>query len=147
MPHAYNPDVPLETTSGGDPQDPGGTMTACREVQLMRLRANRPEMDRLAFVQTMRDARVSAGYTSRELSEILGVPRTEVEHWFRLDRYGNLPRPEIWPIIRDLLGIEGWDEVGTVIWTDCEYEMAGRAYLPDGVCPTILIGPRYVVIE
>lgn len=73
----------------------------------------------------------------REVAEAIAVPVTEAEHWFRTDRYNAPPEVSIWPRVRDLLDIRGWDEVGVSIPVPNMFEMGGRAYHENGLCPTI----------
>lgn len=117
----------------------------CIEVKLERLVVMRPPFDRIQLTSLLREKKKERGLTTKEIAESLNLSLTEVEHWFRTDAYGNAPSPDIWNNVRDLMGIEGWDEVGSVIYKDNVFEMAGRAYLEDGVCPTILLSPPMIV--
>lgn len=113
-------------------------MTECRTVTLMRLAAQRPTVDQDRLTEEMNRQRHTLGLTIRQIAAAMGVRMTEAEHWFRTDRYRSLPRPELWTALRDLLGMEGWDEVSQVTYTDYSYDMLGRAYRVDGTAPTVL---------
>lgn len=93
------------------------------EMQIRRLVAIRPDFDTRALTLEMRERRREMGLSIKVISEALNVPATECEHWFRLDRYGSPPSPDVWGRVRALLGITGWDEVGVVEYRDNVYEM------------------------
>ncbi len=44
--------------------------------------------------------------TIKKISEDLGVTKTEVEHWFRTDKYFSIPRADIWGDLKKLLKIK-----------------------------------------
>ena len=45
-------------------------------------------------------------YSNREISNILGVKKTTVDHWFRTDDCFSIPDENIWFELKDLLKIE-----------------------------------------
>lgn len=74
------------------------------------------------------------------LSDILGKPKTEVEHWFRKDKYFAPPSDDIWFDLKEILGIESdtYDAFITEYeWVDGVYDMDKRAYDEEGLSPTL----------
>ena len=46
------------------------------------------------------------GWTNKKLAEELGIPVTQVEHYFRRDTSRAIPSPEIWSRMKELLGFD-----------------------------------------
>jgi predicted transcriptional regulator len=44
--------------------------------------------------------------TIREIAEQMKLPKTDVEHWFRSDKYFAIPRAEIWQQLKNILNIK-----------------------------------------
>ena len=90
--------------------------------------------------QFLKDARKSAKVTVVEISEKLGKPKSEVEHWFRSDDFFAPPTDDIWFDLKEMLGIET-DKYDAFItefeWVDGVYEIDKRAYEIDGLSPTL----------
>lgn len=84
-----------------------------------------------------------AKLTNSQISQMLGVPLTKVEHWFRRDVWFSIPDADIWYDLKDLLHIQT-DEFDLSITcfeiTEGTYDMANRAYLSYGLCPTLDTG-------
>ena len=77
--------------------------------------------------------------TNQEIADALGRPRTEVEHWFRQDKYFGIPNADIWYPLKELLNIQT-DEFDASI-TEYEYkgghyDMANRIHYGD-IAPTL----------
>lgn len=90
--------------------------------------------------QFLRDAKKSAKVSVAQISEKLGKPQTEVEHWFRTDDFFAPPTDDIWFDLKGLLGIESdtYDAFITEFeWVDGVYEIDKRAYEIDGLSPTL----------
>ena len=78
--------------------------------------------------------------TIKKISEILDIPKTEVEHWFRKDKYFSYPSPEIWSNLKDVLNIKSkkYDKFITeFIQVDGVHEQSNRVYDINGIAPTI----------
>lgn len=78
--------------------------------------------------------------TCQEIADELNRPKTEVDHWFRQDKYFAVPSADIWFSLKALLGIET-DEFDASI-TEFEYkggnyDMRNRIYTGD-VAPTLI---------
>jgi len=78
-------------------------------------------------------------YTMNELSELLGLPKTMVEHYFRIDNSRSVPSPEIWFKLKDLLGFDDtYDkEVTSIYEKTVAYEQTRRVYDEKGISPTL----------
>lgn len=73
-------------------------------------------------------------HTNREIADALDRPQTEVEHWFRQDKYFAIPNAEIWFQLKEFLGIVT-NEFDKPI-TEYEfrggcYDMQNRSYIGD----------------
>jgi hypothetical protein len=42
---------------------------------------------------------------AKEIAELLGIPATKVEHWFRKDKYFAIPDAIYWKELKSILGI------------------------------------------
>ena len=81
--------------------------------------------------------------TNKEIAEALGRPLTEVEHWFRKDRWFNIPDEDVWFPLKELLNIETteFDDFVTVFETrDGVFEKADRCYDVNGKMSTLTTG-------
>ena len=88
----------------------------------------------------LKSAKKDAKVTINEISEKLGKPKSEVEHWFRTDKYFAPPTDDIWFDLKEMLSIETdtYDAFMTEFeWVDGVYEMDKRAYDEDGLSPTL----------
>lgn len=78
--------------------------------------------------------------TNKEISEILNIPKTTVDHWFRKDDSFAIPDSNIWFKLKDLLQIKtnSFDKsITEFIEKENMYEKSNRAYLVDGISPTL----------
>lgn len=88
----------------------------------------------------LRSAKKSAKVTINNIAEKLDKPKSEVEHWFRTDKYFAPPTDDIWFDLKEMLGIETdkYDAFLTKFeWVDGVYEMDKRAYDENGLAPTL----------
>lgn len=85
------------------------------------------------------------------MASILELPTTQVEHWFRTDRYFAIPDPDIWPTLKHLLGIqteEFDDAITQFVDKPGIFEQSQRLYLIEGIAPTIMAGqPQTVIVN
>ena len=87
--------------------------------------------------------------TNKEIAEALDKPLTEVEHWFRKDKYFNIPDAEIWFDLKKLLNIETseYDDFVTVFEVrEGVFEKSHRCYDADGKMSTLLTSSNDNVI-
>lgn len=88
----------------------------------------------------LREAKKNALETNYGIAEVLGVPMTKVEHWFRQDDCFSIPDASVWLQLKELLEIET-DEFDESIMTFEEkegvYEKSERHYHVGGIAPTL----------
>ena len=91
-------------------------------------------------IKTLRNAKIEADITNREIADKLNIPLTKVEHYFRKDNSFAIPEAQIWLQLKEVLNIET-DEFDKSIMTFEEkegvYEKANRYYLDNGIAPTL----------
>jgi len=78
--------------------------------------------------------------TNNEISEILNVPKTKVEHWFRSDKSFAIPDPECWIQLKELLKIETdvFDKsITEFIVDENKYDSGNRIYDTNFPSPTL----------
>ena len=88
----------------------------------------------------LKDAKNAANISIREISEKLGKPKSEVEHWFRTDKFFAPPTEDIWFDLKQMLSIndDKYDAFLTEFeWVDGVFEMDKRAYDENGLAPTV----------
>ena len=106
-------------------------------------------LDKYSFVNMLRKQVKEAGTTKKELAEELSIPLTEVEHWFRFDKYHSFPNGKFWYDIKEVLQIEtsAYDkELTTYIEADCSYDISNRIYDSNGICPTLTSTNELVIL-
>ena len=78
--------------------------------------------------------------SNKKISELLNVPKTNVDHWFRTDNYFSIPDAEIWLNLKEVLGINN-DEFDKSIMEFEEkegvFEKSNRVYDENGLAPTL----------
>lgn len=88
----------------------------------------------------LRSHKKAANATLKDISEKLGVSKSEVDHWFRKDKYFAPPPRDVWNGLKKILDItdDRYDAFITEFeWVDGVYEMDKRAYDSDGISPTL----------
>jgi len=79
----------------------------------------------------------------RAISETLDRPQTEVEHWFRTDKYFNIPDEDVWFDLKKILNIQTteFDDFVTVFEVrEGVFEKSDRCYDVDGKMSTLMTG-------
>ena len=76
----------------------------------------------------------------KEISKKLNIPKTQVEHWFRTDKYFSIPESEIWLKLKECLCINT-NEFDSQIMQFEEregvFEKSNRVYDELGIAPTM----------
>lgn len=88
----------------------------------------------------LRSHKKAANATLKDISEKLGVSKSEVDHWFRKDKFFAPPPKDVWDGLKNMLDItdDRYDAFITEFeWVDGIYEMDKRAYESDGISPTL----------
>jgi len=96
--------------------------------------------DHKELSEFLRESKKAASATVKDISEKLGKPQSEVEHWFRTDKYFAPPTDDIWFDLKEMLGIETdkYDAYLTEFeWVDGVFEMDKRAYDESGLSSTL----------
>ena len=77
--------------------------------------------------------------TIKEIALYLDLPKTQVEHYFRVDKCRAIPSPKVWLKLKELLNLNNkYDKQVTEInETIGTYETANRLYDTDGISPTL----------
>lgn len=112
------------------------------EVKLKPVKFNRQVRKRIhstdygELCEFLRKHKKAANATMVEISERLGVSKSEVDHWFRTDKYFAPPPPEVWDELKKMLDIKD-DKYDAFItefeYVDGVYEIDKRAYDETGL--------------
>lgn len=131
----------LSTMSGGNRQP-----MILEEPQLIThniqqtVKVRKYPVDIEKLKEQLRNAKLEQDLNNRQMAEILNIPQTQVEHYFRTDNSFAIPSPEIWLKLKNILKIET-DEFDESIMTfeekDGIYEKANRVYDEQGLAPTL----------
>jgi len=132
----------LNTMQGGNRQP----KIAVKEPTIQRIdlpqmvKVRKHPVDTESLCEVLRHHKALANQNNNGISNVLGVPVTTVEHWFRRDDSFAIPDPDIWLQLKTLLKIET-DEFDEPIMTFEEkegvYEKSERHYFADGIAPTL----------
>ena len=79
-------------------------------------------------------------HSNHKLAEMLKVPKTMVEHWFRTDNSFAIPNKEIWFELKKILkiNIDDFDNsITEFIETESVFEKSNRVYDCNGISPTL----------
>lgn len=77
--------------------------------------------------------------TIGDVAMSLGIPHTQAEHYFRVDKYRTIPSPEIWLKLKELLGFDdAFDkEVTEIFEKESQFDSQKRLYSADGISKTL----------
>lgn len=116
------------------------------EIKIQRIdipqivRVRKYNVDCKLLCECLRNHKSSSKLSNKEIAEILNVPITKVEHWFRQDDCFAIPDENIWFDLKKILNIET-DEFDESIMTFEEregvYEKSNRCYHENGIAPTL----------
>lgn len=116
-------------------------MSTIRRINIPQLvKVRRYEVDCNALCDLLRKYKAKSGKSNKELSEMLGVPITKVEHWFRKDTCFAIPSADVWEALKVELAITTteFDEVITTFEDrPGVYEKTERCYFAEGIAPTL----------
>lgn len=123
---------------GGDQRE---ASAKCKQVEIARPVIRRThDADIKELKKLLRNSRKESGLTMPQIAEYFGLPKTHIEHWFRNDNSFVIPNAEFWYPLKELLGIQNNDFDAFVTEfeiVDGKYEKSKRAYMEDGLSPTI----------
>lgn len=116
----------------------------CICIQGQRIVENRKfEIDKEGLLKELRLRKKEKGISNQEIADNLGIPLTQVEHYFRQDDYWAVPDPELWDDFKKLLGItttEFDESIMTFEQSIGKYEKGDRFYDVEGLSPTLNCG-------
>lgn len=125
----------LNTMQGGDRQ-PKIAVKGFKEV----VKARKYDVNKLALSELLRISKQDAGITNKEISDVLNVPITKVEHWFRSDKSFSVPDEKIWFELKALLNITNTehDEAVTIFEEkESRFDTTNRIYDVEHLSPTL----------
>lgn len=108
----------------------------------MEVAVRKYEVNTALLCECLRDHKAGAGFSNKEIAERLGRPVTEVEHWFRTDKYFAIPDPSVWYALKKLLGIKTTEfdqSIMTFEYKGGNYDMRNRIHTGE-VSPTLTCG-------
>lgn len=94
------------------------------------------EVDIEALKKTLSKRNISI----KKISQILGVKKTLVEHWFRKDNCFSIPSAENWLQLKEILGIQTNEFDKSIMQFEEKisvHEQSNRVYDINGIAPTI----------
>ena len=79
------------------------------------------------------------GKTIGEIAKSTKLPKTQVEHYFRSDKYRAIPNPKDWMTLKTILQFDNtYDKQVTEIYEkEVEFESSRRVYSTDGISKTL----------
>lgn len=98
----------------------------------------------------LRAAKLNVDLNNKQIAEMLNIPQTQVEHYFRRDSSFAIPSPEIWLKLKEVLKIESnyFDEsIMTFEEKEGVYEKANRVYDEEGLAPTLTQQEEKILIK
>ena len=126
---------PTLTTMGGGHREPK-VLIIPQKVKVRKYEVDIPKLQ-----QTLRDHKKMTILTNKNLADLLHVPVTKVEHWFRTDSSFAIPSEDIWFRLKDLLVIKTDEFDKSIVCfevKDGKFDMANRVYSQDGKSPTVV---------
>lgn len=133
----------LNTVSGGglEPKivvDNEPKIITEKVKQIVKVRKYPVDIEKLKKI--LKESKKEVNLTIHDISDILRVNITTVEHWFRNDDCFSIPSKDIWFDLKDLLRIKT-DEFDKAItefeYKENEYDMSNRVYNIEGISPTL----------
>ncbi len=69
--------------------------------------ARKYDVDQKAVCDYLKEFKAKEHFTIGQIAEQMGKPKTQVEHWFRKDKYGSVPTKEEYLALTQLLHLDG----------------------------------------
>lgn len=125
-----------------------------RYIIPQKVRVRKFEVDTEELKQTLKYHKKISSYSNKQIAEILGQPKTLVDHWFRYDNSFSIPSEEVWIRLKEILKIET-NKFDKAIMSfeikDGVYDKANRVYDVNGIAPTLTVtsgeNERYIIWE
>jgi len=135
--------VCLKAQAGGQGAKTGLYATPICHIIPQEVRVRKYTCDIEKFQALLRESKERSNLTNKQIADKLDIPKTEVEHWFRTDKYFNIPDEDIWFELKNLLDIQTteYDDFVTVFEVrEGVFEKADRCYDVNGKMSTLMTG-------
>ena len=117
-------------------------------VEQVKIRKHEVDIESLQYV--LREMKKESGKTNKQIAAETELPVTKVEHWFRTDSSFAIPGDDIWPVLKEVLGIksEVFDKsIMEFEYRDGVFESTQRVYSDEGKSPTLTASNTEQMIE
>jgi DNA-cytosine methyltransferase len=117
-------------------------------VEQVKIRKHEVDIESLQYV--LREMKKESGKTNKQIAAETELPVTKVEHWFRTDSSFAIPGDDIWPVLKEVLGIksEVFDKsIMEFEYRDGVFESTQRVYSEEGKSPTLTASNKEQMIE
>jgi DNA-cytosine methyltransferase len=117
-------------------------------VEQVKIRKHEVDIESLQYV--LREMKKESGKTNKQIATETELPVTKVEHWFRTDSSFAIPGDDIWPKLKEVLGIksEVFDKsIMEFEYRDGVFESTQRVYSEEGKSPTLTASNKEQMIE
>lgn len=121
----------------------------CVDV-VQQVKVRKYEVNIIKLSQLLIESKKSLGISNSEIADYLGLPVSQVEHYFRKDNYFAIPNPEIWFKLKEILNVttnEFDESIMTFIVKDGVFESGNRVYDVNGIAPTLDTSDSKKIIE
>lgn len=135
--------VTINAGGGGQGGKTGLYATPVCHIVPQEVRVRKYTCDIGKFQTLLRESKKLSKLTNKEIADILNRPLTEVEHWFRTDKWFNIPDEDVWFGLKKLLNIQTteFDNFVTVFEVrEGVFEKADRCYDVNGKMSTLTTG-------
>ena len=135
--------VTINAGGGGQGGKTGLYATPICHTIPQEVRVRKYSCDIVKFQTLLRQSKQESKLANWHIAEKLDRPQTEVEHWFRTDKYFNIPDEDVWFDLKKLLKIESteFDDFVTVFEErEGVFEKANRCYDVNGKMSTLMTG-------
>jgi len=113
-------------------------------IEKVTVRKNKVDIESLKIL-----LKTSKTKTIKQISDILNVKKTTVEHWFRNDKCFSIPEPNIWFELKKCLNITEtrFDKpICEFIEKDNVFDMSNRVYKINGKAPTLTASNKKIKV-
>ena len=108
------------------------------------------QVDLEQLKQYLKSYKNKSNLTNKQISEVLNVPQTKVEHWFRNDSSFAIPDDTIWLKLKDILNITDTKYDNFIMEFEIKpniYETSNRVYDSEYICPTLTTNCNNIYIK
>jgi DNA (cytosine-5)-methyltransferase 1 len=132
----HNPENDIMSTLkiSGDSKDDLIKLTRLEDLQLkVKKRINETPKEINEFLKKHKKNSI------KEIAEKLQIPKTQLEHYFRTDKYRAIPCPKIWKKLKELLKFDDTYDDAVIEYEEklSTFETAQRLYDANGISATL----------